>query len=225
MVEVCVPRQKYAWWQQPLVARLRVSSSPRVGDDLRDPGTSWRLKNVFTWLVAVVGGDPYAPWGAAVPIGFFEPRVGWDLDLERLVNDLLDRGPACHQPRTKHEAARDFRVGSWWNLNLAGKAATSEMPAVDEDVKMTGLVSRPDHFKVAEVPEPTQSIVENIQSAPLIRTGYRPADLLLGKFALIAVRVILKYQQHMPAIDNPFQGWRPNVLPTMLFAEPQRVRE
>ena len=225
MVEVCVPRQKYAWWQQPRLTGLRVSSSPRIGYDLRDPGTSWRLKNVFTWLVAVVGGDPYAPWGAAVAIGFFEPRVGWDLDLERLVNDLLDRGPARHQPGTQKKAVRDLGVRTRRNFEIADEAATSEMPAIDEDVKMTGLVSRPDHFKVAEVPEPTQSIVENIQSAPLIRTGYRPADLLLEKFALIAVRVILKYQQHMPAIDNPFQGWRPNVLPTMLFAEPQRVRE
>jgi hypothetical protein len=173
----------------------------------------------------VVGGDPYAPWGAAVPIGFFEPRVGWDLDLERLVNDLLDRGPACHQPRTKHEAARDFRVGSWWNLNLAGKAATSEMPAVDEDVKMTGLVSRPDHFKVAEVPEPAQSIVKNIQSASLIRTGYRPADLLLEKFALIAVRVILECEYDVPAIDDPFRRRRSNVLGATLFAEAQRVGE
>ena len=90
---------------------------------------------------------------------------------------------------------------------------------------MTGLVSRPDHFKVAEVPEPAQSIVKNIQSASLIRTGYRPADLLLEKFALIAVRVTLECEYDVPAIDDPFRRRRSNVLGATLFAEAQRVGE
>ena len=152
----------------------------------------------------MVGGDPYTPWSAPVAIGLFEPRVGRDRDLQRMADDVLHGEPTRHQPRTKHEAARDFRVGSWWNLNLAGKAATSEMPAVDEDMNVERLVPRPDDFKVAEIPELTQSIVEDIQPAPLIRTGYRPSDLLLEKFALIAVRVILECQHQMPAIDDPF---------------------
>ena len=157
--------------------------------------------------------------------GSLSRGVGWDLDLERLVNDLLDRGPACHQPRTKDEAARDFRVGSRWNLNLAGKAATSEMPAVDEDMNVERLVPRPDDFKVAEIPELTQSIVEDIESASLIRTGYRPSDLLLEKFALIAVRVILECEYDVPAIDDPFRRRRSDVLAATLVAKAQRVRE
>ena len=54
---------------------------------MRDPGAGWRLEDVLGRIVAMVGGDPYAPWSAAIPIGFFEPRVGWDCDLERLAND------------------------------------------------------------------------------------------------------------------------------------------
>ena len=56
-------------------------------------------------------------------------------------------------------------MGSRWNFEIAVKAATSEMSAIDEDVKMTGFVSRPDHFKVAEIAEPAQGTVENIQPA------------------------------------------------------------
>jgi hypothetical protein len=61
-----------------------------------DRGASWRLENVFAGIVTMVGGNPYAPWSTVVPIGFFEPRVRWDRDLERLANDPLDRGPARH---------------------------------------------------------------------------------------------------------------------------------
>src|SRR6516225_7485047 len=99
------------------------------------------------------------------------------------------------------------------------------MPAIDEDVKMAGFVSRPDHFKVAEIPELAQSIVKDIQPALLISTGYRPSDLLLEKFTLIAIRIILKCQYRMPAIDDPFQRRPSDVLPTTLFAEAQRVGE
>jgi hypothetical protein len=99
------------------------------------------------------------------------------------------------------------------------------MPAIDEDVKMTGLVSRPDHFKVAEIPELAQGIIQDIQSALSFGTGYRPSDLLLEKSALIAIRVILECQHHKSAIDDPFQGRRSDVLGATLFAKPQRVGE
>ena len=97
------------------------------------------------------------------------------------------------------------------------------MPAIDEDVKMTGLVSRPDQFQVAEIPESAQSVVEGIQPALLIGTGYRPSDLLLEEFALIAIRVILECQHHMPAIDDPLQRRRSDVLGATLFAKSQCV--
>ena len=76
---------------------------------------------------------------------------------------------------------------------------------------------------MSEIPKPTQRIVEDIQPAPLIGTGYRPSDLLLKKFALIAIRVILECQHHLPAVDDPFQRRRSNVLPATLLAEPQGV--
>jgi hypothetical protein len=76
---------------------------------------------------------------------------------------------------------------------------------------------------VSEIPKPTQCVVEDIQVAPLISTGYRPSDLLLKKVALIAIRVILEGQHHLPAVDDPFQGRRSNVLPAKLLAEKQWV--
>jgi hypothetical protein len=99
------------------------------------------------------------------------------------------------------------------------------MPAVDQNMNVTGFVSRPDDLDVSEIPKSTQCIVEDIKPALLIRTGYRPSDLLLEKFKLIAIGVILECQHHESAIDDPFQGRRSDVLAATLFAKPQGVGE
>src|SRR6266481_5189490 len=76
---------------------------------------------------------------------------------------------------------------------------------------------------MSEIPKPTQCVVEDIQPAPLISTGYRPSDLLLKKIALIAIRVVFESQHHLPAVDDPFQRRRSNVLSAALLAVLKRV--
>ena len=78
------------------------------------------------------------------------------------------------------------------NFDIAGETAPSEVPTVDENMNVTRFVTRPDDLDVSDIPKPTQCIVEDIQPAPLICTGYRPSDLLLKKIALIAIRVVFE---------------------------------
>src|ERR1700746_3798564 len=97
------------------------------------------------------------------------------------------------------------------------------MPAVEETMNMGRLICLPDDLEVSEIPEPTKRVIEKIQPAPLVRSGYRPSDLEFKKFARIAIRVVFESQHHLPAVDDPFQGRRSDVLPTALLAELQRV--
>ena len=89
----------------------------------------------------MVSGDPNSPWSAPVPVGLLKPRVRWNRDVEGLADNLLDRGPARHQPRTKHQAVGKFRICAQWNFNLAGEAAPSQMAAFGENMDVKRFVA------------------------------------------------------------------------------------
>jgi hypothetical protein len=99
------------------------------------------------------------------------------------------------------------------------------MATVDEHMNMARFVARPGELEVSEISKPTECIIKEIQPAPLVRSGYRPSDLLFEKFAFIAFRIVLVCQYDMSAVHDPFERRRSDVLVTTLFAEPQWVRK